>query len=157
MSVSYTHLIEVETGVCEDECRRVNEVFFHYITHKTPFVTLKYLSLIHICDADGAAADADLDEVRAGLSEEAEALTVNNVSRADLNGVLILRAYPLKGAALPLGETLGGVDAENVCARLNQCRNTLCVVCLLYTSQHETGHPSRLQADHDPLCLRQCH
>lgn len=26
--------IEVETGVCEDECRRVNEVFFHYITHK---------------------------------------------------------------------------------------------------------------------------
>ena len=34
--------IEVETGVCEDECRRVNEVFFHYITHKTPFVTLKY-------------------------------------------------------------------------------------------------------------------
>ena len=34
--------IAVETGVCEDECRRVNEVFFHYITHKTPFVTLKY-------------------------------------------------------------------------------------------------------------------
>ena len=28
--------------MCEDECRRVNEVFFHYITHKTPFVTLKY-------------------------------------------------------------------------------------------------------------------
>ena len=27
--------IEVETGVCGDECRRVNEVFFHYITHKT--------------------------------------------------------------------------------------------------------------------------
>ena len=31
-----------KAGVCEDECRRVNEVFFHYITHKTPFVTLKY-------------------------------------------------------------------------------------------------------------------
>ena len=34
--------IPVETGVCEDECRRLNEVFFHYITHKTPFVVLKY-------------------------------------------------------------------------------------------------------------------
>ena len=34
--------IPVETGVCEDECRRVNEVFFHFITHKTPFVVLKY-------------------------------------------------------------------------------------------------------------------
>ena len=34
--------IEVQTGVCEDECRRVNEVFFHYITHKTPFTVLKY-------------------------------------------------------------------------------------------------------------------
>lgn len=28
--------IEVETGVCEAECREINEVFFHYITHKTP-------------------------------------------------------------------------------------------------------------------------
>ena len=34
--------IPVETGVCEEECRRLNEVFFHYITHKTPFVVLKY-------------------------------------------------------------------------------------------------------------------
>ena len=35
-------------------------------------------------DADGAAADADLDEVRACLSEETEALAVNNVACADL-------------------------------------------------------------------------
>lgn len=34
--------VEVITGVCEEECRRVNEVFFHYITHHTPFVVLKY-------------------------------------------------------------------------------------------------------------------
>jgi len=34
--------VEVETGVCEAECRRLNEVFFHYIAHKTPFVVLKY-------------------------------------------------------------------------------------------------------------------
>ena len=34
--------IEVETDVCEAECREINEVFFHYITHRTPFVVLKY-------------------------------------------------------------------------------------------------------------------
>jgi len=34
--------VEVETGVCEAECRSLNEVFFHYIAHKTPFVVLKY-------------------------------------------------------------------------------------------------------------------
>ncbi len=34
--------IEIVTGVCEEECLRLNEVFFHYITHKTPFVVLKY-------------------------------------------------------------------------------------------------------------------
>ena len=34
--------IEVETGVCEAECREINEVFFHYITAKTPFVVMKY-------------------------------------------------------------------------------------------------------------------
>ena len=45
-------------------------------------------------DADGAAADADLDEVRAGLSEETEALTVNNVARADLNGVAYTSCVP---------------------------------------------------------------
>lgn len=34
--------IECETGVLEDECLAINEVFFHYITTKTPFVVMKY-------------------------------------------------------------------------------------------------------------------
>ncbi len=34
--------IEVVTGVLEDECLRLNEIFFHYITTGTPFVALKY-------------------------------------------------------------------------------------------------------------------
>ncbi len=33
--------IEVRHGFLEAECRRLNEVFFHYITAKMPFVTLK--------------------------------------------------------------------------------------------------------------------
>lgn len=34
--------IEVITGVLEKECIKTNEVFFHYIENKTPFVLLKY-------------------------------------------------------------------------------------------------------------------
>lgn len=34
--------IECETGVLEEECLSLNEVFFHYITKKTPFVVMKY-------------------------------------------------------------------------------------------------------------------
>ncbi len=34
--------IEVVSGVLEEDCRRLNEVFFHYITAKTPFVVMKY-------------------------------------------------------------------------------------------------------------------
>jgi diaminohydroxyphosphoribosylaminopyrimidine deaminase/5-amino-6-(5-phosphoribosylamino)uracil reductase len=34
--------IEVVTGILESECRKQNEVFFHYIQTKTPFVVMKY-------------------------------------------------------------------------------------------------------------------
>lgn len=34
--------IEVVTGVLEDECTALNEIFFHYIATQTPFVTMKY-------------------------------------------------------------------------------------------------------------------
>ncbi len=36
------HGIEVETGILEDECLKLNEVFYHYIQTKTPFVVMKY-------------------------------------------------------------------------------------------------------------------
>lgn len=34
--------IEVETGILKEECDALNEVFFHYIETKTPFVVMKY-------------------------------------------------------------------------------------------------------------------
>lgn len=34
--------IQVEYGILEEECRNMNEIFYHYITHKTPFIALKY-------------------------------------------------------------------------------------------------------------------
>lgn len=36
------HAIYVETGILEEECLKLNEVFYHYITAKTPFVVMKY-------------------------------------------------------------------------------------------------------------------
>jgi len=36
------HGIEVIEDFMRDECNELNPVFFHYITKKTPFVTLKY-------------------------------------------------------------------------------------------------------------------
>lgn len=36
------HGVEVIEGVLEDECTRLNEVFFHYIQTKRPFVVMKY-------------------------------------------------------------------------------------------------------------------
>lgn len=34
--------IEVITGVSEDKCQKLNEVFFHYIQTQTPYVVMKY-------------------------------------------------------------------------------------------------------------------
>lgn len=34
--------IQVEYGILDEECRKMNEIFYHYISHKTPFVALKY-------------------------------------------------------------------------------------------------------------------
>ena len=33
--------ISVTTGVCKNECDRLNRIFFHYITHRTPYCILK--------------------------------------------------------------------------------------------------------------------
>lgn len=36
------HGIVVEAGVLKEECDKLNEVFFHFIENKTPFVLMKY-------------------------------------------------------------------------------------------------------------------
>ena len=36
------HGIYVETGILDAECRKLNEVFYHYIATNTPFVVMKY-------------------------------------------------------------------------------------------------------------------
>ncbi len=34
--------VEVETGICEQECLELNKIFFHYIRNQTPYVVMKY-------------------------------------------------------------------------------------------------------------------
>lgn len=34
--------VDVKTGVCKEECRRLNEVFFHYMETGIPYITLKF-------------------------------------------------------------------------------------------------------------------
>ena len=50
--------IEVETGICKEECDKLNEIFFYYITHQKPYVIMKIAMT-----ADGKIA------TRAGLSK----------------------------------------------------------------------------------------
>ncbi|HOW57311.1 MAG TPA: bifunctional diaminohydroxyphosphoribosylaminopyrimidine deaminase/5-amino-6-(5-phosphoribosylamino)uracil reductase RibD, partial [Smithellaceae bacterium] len=42
IAILRNHGIEVKTGVMENECRAINEVFFYYMEKGLPFVTLKY-------------------------------------------------------------------------------------------------------------------
>lgn len=42
ISILQEHGIEVITGILEEECLKMNEIFFHYITNKTPFTAVKY-------------------------------------------------------------------------------------------------------------------
>ena len=75
-------------------------------------------------DADGTAADADLDKVRAGLSQEPEAVLIDHVARADLDGVAVVLPYPCNGLGLPAGVALGGIDHQHVHTGLQQRGNT---------------------------------
>lgn len=45
--------LEIKTGVMEKECRRLNEVFFHYMETGMPFITVKYAQTL-----DGRIATA---------------------------------------------------------------------------------------------------
>ena len=42
ISILRSHGVAVEEGILKEECDGLNEVFFHYIQTKTPFVVMKY-------------------------------------------------------------------------------------------------------------------
>lgn len=59
--------IEVKTGVLEKECRTLNEVFFHYMESKLPFITLKFAQTLdgRIATATGHSKWISCDKSRA--------------------------------------------------------------------------------------------
>lgn len=79
-------------------------------------------------NADRAAADADLDKICAGLGKEQEAVTVNDIACADLDAVSVALSYKVDSLFLPAGVALGGVDAQNICASLDECGDTGLVI-----------------------------
>jgi len=75
--------VEVEVGICEHACRRLNEAFFHHVDTGRPLVTLKIAQTL-----DGRIA------TRTGDSQwitGTEARTLVHRWRAELDGVLVGR------------------------------------------------------------------
>lgn len=61
------HGIEITQGILTKECDQLNEIFFHYIRWKTPFVTLKYAMTMDgkISTVSGASKWITGEEARA--------------------------------------------------------------------------------------------
>ena len=79
-------------------------------------------------NADGTAADTHLDKVGTAVGQKAEALGINDVAGTNLDVLAVVGADPLDGALLPLAETLGRVDAQDIGAGLDEQRHALGIV-----------------------------
>ena len=84
-------------------------------------------------DTDRAAADTDFNKVSASLCKEAEAVTVNYVTCANLYRIAISLTNKVNGLLLPDCKALRGIDTENISARINKRGNTLLIVTGVYT------------------------
>ncbi|MDY6037573.1 MAG: bifunctional diaminohydroxyphosphoribosylaminopyrimidine deaminase/5-amino-6-(5-phosphoribosylamino)uracil reductase RibD [Eubacterium sp.] len=73
--------IEVDTGILKEECDRLNEVFFYHITHKKPFVLMKYAMTM-----DGKIACVTGDSK--WISSEASRRRVHQL-RANFDAVMV--------------------------------------------------------------------
>lgn len=73
--------IEVITGILEIKCRRLNEVFYHYMTTRTPFVVSKYAMTL-----DGKIACASGDAK--WISGEASRVRVQRM-RKQYSGIMV--------------------------------------------------------------------
>ena len=99
--------IEVTVGVLEQECKRLNEVFFHYIQKQRPFVVLK--------------AASSLDGKTAAPSGESKWIT-EEAARRDVH--LLRNRY----SAIMVGiNTVINDDPELTC-RLEGARNPLRII-----------------------------
>lgn len=96
------HGIEVTTGVLEKEALELNRVFFHYITHKTPYIVMKYAM-----SADGKiACHTGLSKWITGSSAREHVHMLRNRYRAIMVGIgTVLADDPMLNCRME-----GGVD-----------------------------------------------
>ena len=79
-------------------------------------------------DADGAAADTDLDEVCTGLRQIVEAVFIDDVAGTDLDRVAVLGTDPVNRFLLPDRIAVRRVDDQNIDTSLDQSRYTFLIV-----------------------------
>ncbi|MDD7403583.1 MAG: bifunctional diaminohydroxyphosphoribosylaminopyrimidine deaminase/5-amino-6-(5-phosphoribosylamino)uracil reductase RibD [Butyribacter sp.] len=100
--------IEVETHVLKEECDALNPVFFHYITHKTPYVVMKYAMT-----ADGKIA---CDNGESKWITGTEARQRVQETRNELTGIMAGIQTVLQ-------------DNPNLTCRLPEGRNPVRIIC----------------------------
>ncbi len=95
------HGVTVDTGVLEEECRRLNRAFFHFIQTRQPYVTLKYAMTLDgkIATSTGASRWITGEAARRRVHED------RHGSAAILAGVgTVLADDPLLTCRLPGGK-----------------------------------------------------
>ena len=102
------HGVQVITGCMKEECDAINEVFFHYITNKTPYVDMKYAMTL-----DGKIA------TRTGASQWIS----NEASRAYVQSL----RNKYTGIMVGIGTVLK--DNPMLNCRLENGRNPVRIVC----------------------------
>lgn len=102
------HGITVETGILKEECDKLNPVFFHYITHKTPYVVMKYAMT-----SDGKIASCSGKSK--WISNEQSRLDVQK-SRNKYSGIMVGVNTVIK-------------DNPSLTCRLENGRNPVRIIC----------------------------
>ena len=100
--------IEVDEGIAQAECDALNPIFFHFITHRTPYVTLKYAMTI-----DGKIA------TRTGASR----WITGPAARERVH------AERLRHAAIMVGIGTVLADDPQLTCRIEGGRNPLRIIC----------------------------
>ena len=72
------HGVQVETGVCKQACDALNQVFFHFITTRRPYVVLKYAMTMDgkIATRTGASQWITGEEARKRVHEDRHPIRV---------------------------------------------------------------------------------
>ncbi|OOB79572.1 MAG: riboflavin biosynthesis protein RibD [Epulopiscium sp. Nuni2H_MBin003] len=100
--------IEVVIGLCEKECMHINEIFFHYIKHNTPYVMMKYAMTL----------DGKISTVANKSKWITSALARENV-HIDRN----------KYSAIMVGVNTIIVDDSRLDCRIENSRNPIRIIC----------------------------